>query len=419
MKVNKERLRKDFEKLSTFTSTPGDGVTRSAYSKEDQLAKDYLISEMQKIALATWEDGIGTLFGRREGTNSDAPIVMIGSHYDSVVNGGAYDGAAGTLVALEVMRVLHENNFTHHFPIELIAMNAEEGETFGPSTGVTNSRAMVGTLTEHELDTVKNRFGQTKREAMVAYGLKPDLASCIRPKNSIKNFIELHIEQGPVLEKEHKTIGLVEYLPGIGRFKVIFTGKLEDSTATLMERQDALLAASLFTNSVYEIMKELGEGITGSVNEFQISPNSNQFIADHVEVKVEIRTFDKETLEGINLTAMLQAALQDIEVKLGVQSELIEMRRIGYPNPTPPSIMDKASIDIMRNICEQEGIPYRILNNGTGHDSMIMTDFAATNMLYVPSKNGISHHPTEWTDMDDIVAGATVLLQLVQEIANN
>ena len=151
-----ERIQKDLETLATFTSTPGKGVTRSSYSKEDTMAKEYLLSEMKKLNLQIYEDGVGTIFGRKEGTLKDAPVVMLGSHYDSVVNGGAFDGAAGTVAALEVMRVLTEEGFVNDYPLELIVMNAEEGATFGPSTGVTNSRAMVGTLTMEELKTVKN-----------------------------------------------------------------------------------------------------------------------------------------------------------------------------------------------------------------------------------------------------------------------
>lgn len=123
--------------------------------------------------MTVYEDGMSTLFGRREGKLKDAPCVMLGSHYDTVYHAGAFDGVAGSVAALEVMRVLHENNFENDYPLELILMNAEEGFTFGPSTGVTNSRAMMGTLTYHELETRTNRFGQTKLEALRAYGVEP------------------------------------------------------------------------------------------------------------------------------------------------------------------------------------------------------------------------------------------------------
>ncbi|MEG0678587.1 MAG: M20 family metallo-hydrolase [Carnobacterium sp.] len=416
LETNLERIIDNIETLATFNATPGNGVTRSAYSKEDQQAKEYLINEMKKLGLTIWEDGFSTLFGRKEGKLKDAPVVMIGSHYDSVVNGGAFDGAAGVVSALETMRVLLENNIENDYPIELILMNAEEGETFGPGTGVSNSRAMVGTMTELELKTVKNRHGQTKLEAMKEYGLDPDLESAKRAPKSIKNFVELHIEQGPILEKDNVNVGLIEYLTGIGRYKVRFHGELEDSTAPMDKRKDALVAASKFVIAVNDIMKGLGSGIAGTVGALDISPNSNQFIPDYVQALVEIRTFDKAILDSTDLKEEFKRILAGIEAETGVQTELLEMARIGYPNPTPPSMMDAENVDKMKGICDTLGYSHAIINNGTGHDAMIMTDFEPTNMIYVPSKEGVSHHPDEWTDYADLKKGADVLLNLTMDI---
>lgn len=301
MNTNLDRIINDIETLATYTSTPGEGVTRSSYSEEDQMAKDYLKKEMEKVGLNVWEDKFSTLFGRREGKNPNAPAILIGSHYDSVVNGGRFDGAAGVVAALETLRVIEENNVDNYYPIEIIAMNAEEGETFGPGSGVSNSRAMVGTLTEKELDIAKNRFGETKREAMRKYGLVPDLAAAKRDVSTIKSFIELHIEQGPYLEAEKKDVGLVEYLAGIGRYIVKFHGKVEDSTASMESRRDALVAASKFTLAVNRIIKDLDGGITGTIGEMHISPNSHQFVPEFVELSVEVRTSDKELVNKINL----------------------------------------------------------------------------------------------------------------------
>ncbi|API92437.1 Zn-dependent hydrolase [Virgibacillus pantothenticus] len=416
MEVNLARVIKDIETLATFTATPGNGVTRSSYSHEDKLAKEYLKNEMERIGLKVWEDGFSTLFGRREGKNPDAPVIMIGSHYDSVVNGGAFDGVAGTVAALEILRVFHENNIENEYPIEIIAMNAEEGETFGSGTGVSNSRALVGTLTEKELDTVKNRHGLTKREAMKEYGLIPDLEAAKREKGSIKNFIELHIEQGPVLDNHNIDIGLVEYLPGIGRYKVNFYGKLADSTAPMDTRQDAMVAASRFVLAVNQIVKSLGPGITGTVGELEVSPNSHQFVPEYVQAKVEIRTFDVETLKNVNLHDLLMKEINSIEAETNVEIELTEMARVGYSNPTPPSVMVKENVELMENICKDLGYKYTIINNGTGHDAMIMADFAPTNFIYVPSKEGISHDPDEWTDYEDIKKGIHVMMQLVYKL---
>lgn len=418
MQTRVERIQKDIEALATFTATPGHGVTRSSYSKEDTEAKQYLIEEMKKIGLDVYEDGFGTLFGRKEGTLKDAPVVMFGSHYDSVVNAGAFDGVAGTISGLEVMRVLYEENFVNDYPLELILMNAEEGATFGSSTGVSNSRAMVGTMTEYELSTVKNRFGQTKLEAMAEYGLVPNLEKAKRKPGSIKNFVELHIEQGPVLDRENVEIGLIQYLAGIGRYTFRFYGQTADSTAPMTSRKDALVAASNFIADFDRAIKALGADVTGMVGKLDITPNSNQFVPEKAEGKIEIRTFSKEILQTTNFKQLIVDLLEKASKEFGLVYELEEITRINYPNPTGPSIMCAENVRKMEDICKELGYSYRIINNGTGHDSMIMTDFTDTNMIYVPSRNnGVSHCPEEWTDYIDIKKGADVLLQLIMDIS--
>jgi allantoate deiminase len=418
MQTKVNRIQNDIETLAKFTSTPGKGVTRSSYSKEDRLAKDYFIEEMKKLNIDIHEDSFGTLFGRKEGTLKDAPAVMFGSHYDSVVNAGAFDGVAGTVSALEVMRILTENGFVNDYPLELIVMNAEEGETFGPSTGVTNTRAMMGTMTQHELDTVKNRFGQTKAEAMKEYGLNPDLKEAIRDPKTIKNFIELHVEQGPVLDREKVEIGLIEYLAGIGRYTIRFYGATADSTAPMKTRKDALVAAANFIAEFDERIKELGPDVTGMVGKLDITPNSNQFVPEYVEGKIEIRTFSKAIVENVDFKEMIESLLEKAGEKFAIRTELQEIRRINYPNPTGPSIMNGDNVKKMQRICDELGYSHVLINNGTGHDSMIMTDFVDTNMIYVPSRNGgVSHCPEEWTDYESIKKGADVLLHLVMELS--
>lgn len=404
MQTHLERIKKDLEVLATYTSTPGFGVTRSSYSKEDKQAREYLIREMEKLNLKIYEDGISTLFGRKEGTMTDAPVVMIGSHYDSVVNGGAFDGPVGCIAALEVLRVLEENHFINDYPIELILMNAEEGATFGQGSGVTNSRGMLGTLTMEELTMKKNRFGQTKLEAMKEYGLVPNLESAKRKPGSIKNFIEVHVEQGPILENENKDIGLVGFVPGIGRYKLCLFKEENNDTKTAIDYFNALFD---------EMLKSLKNKITGII--IPLSTDNDNCI----EYKVEIRTLNKEIIEQIDFKNKINDMVNIVIQKTGLHIELEEMARINYPNPTPPSIMNKENVEKMERICNKLGYSYMILNDGSGHDAMMMTEFTDTNMLYVPSVGGLTHCPEEWTDYEDIKKGADVLLHLVMDIAVN
>ena len=404
MQTHLERIKKDLEVLATYTSTPGFGVTRSSYSKEDKQAREYLIREMEKLNLKIYEDGISTLFGRKEGTMAEAPVIMIGSHYDSVVNGGAFDGQVGCIAALEVLRVLEENHFINDYPIELILMNAEEGATFGQGSGVTNSRGMLGTLTMEELTMKKNRFGQTKLEAMKEYGLVPNLESAKRKPGSIKNFIEVHVEQGPILENENKDIGLVGFVPGIGRYKLCLFKDENNDTKTAIDYFNALFD---------EMLKSLKNKITGIIIPLSID-NDNC-----IEYKVEIRTLNKEIIEQIDFKNKINDMVNIVIQKTGLHIELEEMARINYPNPTPPSIMNKENVEKMERICNKLGYSYMILNDGSGHDAMMMTEFTDTNMLYVPSVGGLTHCPEEWTDYEDIKKGADVLLHLVMDIAVN
>lgn len=402
MQTHLERIKKDLEVLATYTSTPGFGVTRSSYSKEDKQAREYLIREMEKLNLKIYEDGISTLFGRKEGTMAEAPVIMIGSHYDSVVNGGAFDGPVGCIAALEVLRVLEENHFINDYPIELILMNAEEGATFGQGSGVTNSRGMLGTLTMEELTMKKNRFGQTKLEAMKEYGLVPNLESAKRKPGSIKNFIEVHVEQGPILENENKDIGLVGFVPGIGRYKLCLFKDENNDTKTAIDYFNALFD---------EMLKSLKNKITGIIIPLSID-NDNC-----IEYKVEIRTLNKEIIEQIDFKNKINDMVNIVIQKTGLHIELEEMARINYPNPTPPSIMNKENVEKMERICNKLGYSYMILNDGSGHDAMMMTEFTDTNMLYVPSVGGLTHCPEEWTDYEDIKKGADVLLHLVMELS--
>ena len=356
------RIAENLEHLKRYTATPGDGCTRLPFTKEAREAAEYLKSLMTEAGLEVREDAAGNVIGVMKGEDPALPCVMMGSHYDSVVNGGAFDGAAGTVAALEVMRVLTEEQYENDYPMELILMNAEEGATFGPCTGVTNSRAMVGTLTMKELNTVKNRFGQTKLEAMKEYGLNPDLKSCIRRPGSIKNFVEMHIEQGPVLDREQTEIGLIEYLAGIGRYTVRFYGKTGDSTAPMDSRKDALVAAAAFIQEFDRQIKALGPDVTGMVGKLDIAPNSNQFVPEYAEGKIEIRTFRKEIIETTDFKQLIQNILDKVSWEYHINCHLEEICRIHYPNPTGPSVMNAENVEKMKSICKDLGYSYLVIN---------------------------------------------------------
>lgn len=407
MHIDLKRVIKDIETLATFNATPGNGVTRLSFTKEDRQARDYIRNKMEAIGLKTWEDGYSNLFGRREGKNPKAPVIMIGSHYDSVINGGPLDGVLGVVAALEILRIFEENNIGNYYPIEMVAMNDEEGVRFG--TGLSNSRAMAGLIDEKELDNFKDKDGISIREAMIQFGIIPDLKDAIRPKGSIKTFIELHIEQGPVLEAERKDIGLVETIVGLDRYEVIIKGMSGHAGTTPMDkRKDALVGASEFILAVNRIAKEIGDGTVGTVGQLSLTPNASNVIPGYVNLSLDIRSTKED-----NIKAFYNRLIEESEY---IKSKYHIDIQITHNLYIQPVNMSDKNIALMEKVCQKLGYTYMRMNSGAGHDAMIMAKMAPSSLIFVPSKAGLSHHPDEWTDYEDIEKGIALMLNTVLEL---
>lgn len=407
MHIDLKRVIKDIETLATFNATPGNGVTRLSFTKEDRQARDYIRNKMEAIGLKTWEDGYSNLFGRREGKNPKAPVIMIGSHYDSVINGGSLDGVLGVVAALEILRIFEENNIGNYYPIEMVAMNDEEGVRFG--TGISNSRAMAGLIDEKELDNFKDKDGISIREAMIQFGIIPDLKDAIRPKGSIKTFIELHIEQGPVLEAERKDIGLVETIVGLDRYEVIIKGMSGHAGTTPMDkRKDALVGASEFILAVNRIAKEIGDGTVGTVGQLSLTPNASNVIPGYVNLSLDIRSTKED-----NIKAFYNRLIEESEY---IKSKYHIDIQITHNLYIQPVNMSDKNIALMEKVCQKLGYTYMRMNSGAGHDAMIMAKMAPSSLIFVPSKAGLSHHPDEWTDYEDIEKGIALMLNTVLEL---
>ncbi len=408
MDINLNRVKKHIETLATFNATPGNGITRLSFTVEDRMARDYIKEEMSQIGLKVWEDGYSNLFGRREGKDPNSPVIMIGSHYDSVINGGPLDGVAGLVSALEILRVFEENNIENYYPIEIVAMNDEEGVRFG--TGISNSRVMAGLMDEKELDNAKDKDGISLRKAMEEYGIVPDINNAKRPKGSIKTFVELHIEQGPILERNKKDIGLVETIVGLDKYEVTFKGKSGHAgTTPINNRKDALIAASEFILAVNRIVRGIGDGTVGTVGELSLSPNASNVIPEYVKLSVDIRSTKEENIEGVYKQLLKEG--EYIQDKRNVDIELIHNLYI------PPVNMSEENIVLMEKISQKLGYSYLRMNSGAGHDAMIMAEVAPSNLIFIPSKDGLSHHPDEWTDYEDIKKGIDLMLHTVIELS--
>ena len=402
-----ERVKKDIENLSSFNSTPGRGVTRLSFSKEDSQARDYLKTQMTKAGLEIYEDGYGSLFGRLEGVQSGEPTVMIGSHYDTVINAGPFDGVVGVIAGIEIARVLQENNIKLNCPLEIAAFNDEEGIRFGK--GISNSRALTGDLKEEELDKRVDVSGKSLRDAMIEYGIEPDLESAKRKPGSIKSFLELHIEQGPILSKLKKQIGLVETILGYNIMEIKFRGRSGHAGTTSMDmRNDALVVASRFVLFVNDVARKVGDGAVSTVGQMEIRPNASNVIPQYVKLTLDVRADKQTTIDKIN--ALVVEELEDIGNDKGIE---VEMKRT---LSIPPVDMSKDNLGILVQKSEELGLDYEIMNSGAAHDAMIMSKIAPSSLVFVPSVNGLSHHHEEWTEYDDIVKGIQLLLLTTCEI---
>lgn len=398
-----ERIEKQINDLSEFTSTPGEGTTRLTYSKEDLLTRNYIKNKMMEYGLTVQEDGFGNIFGKLEGTLKDAPSVLLGSHFDSVPNGGAYDGPAGVIVALEVAALFAENQLTPKYPLEIVALIEEEGARFGG--GLMGSRGIVGTLSEESFKNLKDKDGITTIEAMSKIGLDFTLPKRRNP-NSIKAFLELHIEQGPILEEKNIPIGVVEAIVGLTQFEVTIEGKAGHAGTTPMDRRtDALVAAAQIISQLPSFAIEEGEGTVITTGRLDVLPNGANVIPNKVVFSVDIRSSKEEHIN--NVIRRMKELIESYQVQ-GIHTTAEQLLYM------PPKILSNEIKDLLKDKSSDLEIPYLSINSGAGHDAMVFSDVTDVGMLFVPSKAGLSHCPEEWSDARHLANGVQIFYEVAK-----
>ncbi len=412
MNINQERIARDIEALAEFTATPGKGVTRFSLTEEDRKAREYIKREMKKAGLEVGDDPAGNVIGRREGAKDFAdelPAIMLGSHFDSVRQGGRFDGTAGVVAALEVARVIDEQNLNTDHPLEFVALIEEEGSRFG--SGLYGSRAMTGRVSREELEESCDEQGISFAEALEDFGFSPEkVKEARRAPEEIAVFLELHNELGPLLEAEDREVGIVDKIVGITHLKVSVTGSPDHAGTTPMDmRRDPLAAVGHIFGRIEELAIEAGEGTVATVGNVDVSPGSTNVIPGRVEFTVDIRSINMENVE--NISSELAEIMDDICQQNSLEYEIDEMITV------EPTEMSKEITDIMQEKAEKAGIESLKMDSGAGHDAMIMADIAKTGMIFVPSRDGQGHSPEEWTDMDDLAVGTELLFQTVVEIS--
>ena len=389
--LDADALARDFGAIGQIGRSPRGGYDRIAYSPADRAARDWLIAQMQALGLDVREDAIGNVVGRYPGTEQRAPIA-IGSHTDSVPSGGNYDGILGILGGLAALRTLVAHGVQCRHPIELIDFAAEEATMPGGTVG---SRAMAGLLPPSALDAPAID-GRPLAEHLRDFGLDPArINEARRSRSSFAAYLELHVEQGGVLETEGIPIGVVTGIVGIRRYTVTFVGVPNHAgTTPMLARRDALVAAAPYVGEVRRIAIE--HEIVGTVGMLHLSPGAPSVIPGRVELELEIRGLDPSALDAAERDLAASAE------RLGAAFTRISAK--------PPAASTRAIMDCVAAACDELQLARRVMPSGAGHDAMCIAALAPQGMIFVPSHDGVSHAPAEFTEHRDCVAGARVLL---------
>jgi beta-ureidopropionase / N-carbamoyl-L-amino-acid hydrolase len=402
LRVNGQRIMDHLLALAEFGKNPQGGVSRVAYSDADKQGREYVLRLMRDARLDVTVDAAGNLIGRRAGSaNGLAPLLM-GSHIDSVPEGGNYDGVVGSLGAIEVAQTLGEQNVTLRHPLEVVIFQNEEG-------GLIGSRAMDGELTENELDLV-SRSGKTIREGIKFIGGDPSrVAEVRRKKGDIATYLELHIEQGGTLDTEKIDIGVVEGIVGINWWDVTIEGFANHAGTTAMNnRQDALLAAAKFIEAVNRIVTSVPGRQVGTVGRINALPGAPNVIPGKVVLSLELRDLDAAKINM--LYDKIYAEAQNIAAASKTKFDFKEIN-VNIPAPTDPRIRS-----LISEAARELGLTTKSMPSGAGHDAQDMARLGPVGMIFIPSVGGISHSPREFSHPTDIANGANVLLHTLLKL---
>lgn len=400
--VNGKRIMDHIIALGEFGKNPQGGASRVAYSDADKQGREYVLGLIRAAKLNVTIDAAGNLIGRRAGSAAGLLPLLIGSHVDTVPEGGNYDGVVGSLGAIEVAQTLAEYNLTLRHPLEVVIFQNEEG-------GLIGSRAMDGELTEKELDLV-SRSGKTIRDGINFIGGDVSKLSQVRrKKGDIAAYLELHIEQGGTLDNEKINIGVVEGIVGINWWDVTIEGFANHAGTTAMNnRQDALLAAAKFIEAVNRVVTSVPGRQVGTVGRINALPGAPNVIPGKVVLSLELRDLDAAKIEM--LFDRIKAEAEKIAAESKTKFDFKEIN-VNIPAPTDPrirSLISEAARDL--------GLTTKSMPSGAGHDAQDMARLGPVGMIFVPSVGGISHSPREFSRPEDIANGANVLLHTLLKV---
>jgi len=403
VKVNEKRIEERIFELAKFGKDSIGRGYRVAYTKGDIEGRSWFIGLMKKAGLEVAIDYAGNIIGKRKGKNPTLKPIAFGSHIDMVPDGGNYDGDVGSISALEIIETLNENKIITQHPLEVIIFSNEEGGTIG-------SMAMAGHLTAEGLKQV-SQSGLSMAEGTKAIGGNPDsIQNAALKKGDIKAFLELHIEQGGILEKENIQIGVVEGIVGIIHWEVTVNGFANHAGTTPMNmRHDALLAAAKLIVAVNEVVNSYEGRQVGTIGKIAAMPGAYNVIPGKVTMGLEVRDLSYEKIWQL---------FHDIEKRAAAiaSSSGTTISFVHQPNESKPALTDKTLQEKIAASAKALGFSYKTMQSGAGHDSQEISQVAPVAMIFVPSIGGISHSPKEFSKPGDIANGANVLLQTILQL---
>jgi len=403
LKVNRQRIEDRIKELAKFGQDENGHGYRVAYTKGDIEGRAWFMQLMKNANLNPFIDSGGNIIGKRNGKNASLKPIAFGSHLDMVPDGGDYDGTLGCISALEVIEVLNENKMVTEHPLEVIIFANEEG-------GLIGSQAMVGQLTDDGLKQI-SQSGLVMAEGIKAIGGNPaDLQSAIRKKGDLHAFLELHIEQGGILENEGLQIGIVEGIVGILDCQITIEGFANHAGTTPMKlRKDALLAASKLIIAVNEVINSVPGSQVGTVGKINALPGAYNVVPGEVTLGLEIRDLSWEKIE------MLLNEIEKRATSIATESKT-KISFVREASFVKPALTDKSLQQKINESALSLGLKTKLMQSGAGHDSQQMATITPIGMIFVPSVGGISHSPNEFTTAEDMTNGANVLLKTIMSV---
>jgi hydantoinase/carbamoylase family amidase len=406
IKINERRLRRDLEDLGRFGEEPDGGILRPALSDADLKAREWFKGRMREAGLSVREDAVANIIGRLDPPSGaeGLPCIATGSHSDAVLHGGKYDGAAGLCCGLEAIRAIQRSGLPIHCPLELIVFTDEEG---GHYAGTFGSRAMFGLLVEGEIYKSRGAGSPFLAQSLERMGKDPaQYARAVRSPSEFRAFLELHIEQGPVLDSLGIPVGVVEGIVAIDRHLIEVEGKAGHAGTTPMRlRDDALVKAAGIITAVNRSVRALGNEIVGTIGEMKVYPGAFNIIPGRVEMTLDLRSMKKPLLK--------KARGKIREILRSVPGA-----RLTTALSKDGSRMDRRIMELIEESCRRRGISWKRMSSGAGHDAMTFpAQGIPTGMIFIPCGEGKSHCPEESIRWEDAATGAQILADTIVRIA--